>query len=376
VLGEQRTPRRDRGRAQATLLGFPKGLAVDFVVRHVRRSVPEYSLPEAVRFPHALAQGKFENLEPVALGPEDIAFLQYTGGTTGVAKGAVLDASEPGCKRHAAQRLVQAGNRRRDVNRDRRRSCRSITSLRSRQALFFMGIGGHNLLIPNRARLSRRSSRSCASTRSRSSAASTRCSTRCCTRPGFEASTSASLEGQLGGGMAVQRAVASNGSRSRAIVLTQAWGSRETSPGATINRLDATGFNGSIGLPLPSTDITIRTTRDACWRRRRSGEICVQGPQVMREYWKRPDETAKVMLPDRVLRTGDIGRIDAQGYVYIEDRKKGHDPRVGVQRVPERGRGRDRRAPGRASKSPRVAQAGRTTPARSSRCSSCARTPR
>jgi len=130
------------------------------------------------------------------------------------------------------------------------------------------------------------------------------------------------LKVSLGGGMAVQRAVAEHWQQVTGNTLTQAWGLTETSPGATINRLDAKGFNGSIGLPLPSTDITIRDDAGRVLGAGEVGEICVQGPQVMREYWKRPDETAQVMLPDRVLRTGDIGRIDAQGYVYIEDRKK------------------------------------------------------
>ena len=104
--------------------------------------------------------------------------------------------------------------------------------------------------------------------------------------------------------------------------LTEAWGLTETSPGATVNRLDEEAFTGSIGLPLPSTDISIRDDDGKPLPLGQSGEICVAGPQVMREYWKRPDETAKVMLPGRVLRTGDIGHMDSRGYVYIDDRKK------------------------------------------------------
>jgi long-chain acyl-CoA synthetase len=126
----------------------------------------------------------------------------------------------------------------------------------------------------------------------------------------------------LGGGMAVQRAVAERWKKVTGNTLTEAWGLTETSPGATVNRLDAEGFTGSIGLPLPSTDISIRDDDGNSLPLGQSGEICVAGPQVMREYWKRPDETAKVMLPGRVLRTGDIGHMDSRGYVYIDDRKK------------------------------------------------------
>jgi acyl-CoA synthetase (AMP-forming)/AMP-acid ligase II len=126
----------------------------------------------------------------------------------------------------------------------------------------------------------------------------------------------------LGGGMAVQRAVAERWKKVTGNTLTEAWGLTETSPGATVNRLDEEAFTGSIGLPLPSTDISIRDDDGKPLPLGQSGEICVAGPQVMREYWKRPDETAKVMLPGRVLRTGDIGHMDSRGYVYIDDRKK------------------------------------------------------
>ena len=140
--------------------------------------------------------------------------------------------------------------------------------------------------------------------------------------PGFAELDFSQLRVSLGGGMAVQRAVAERWKKVTGNTLTEAWGLTETSPGATVNRLDEEGFTGSIGLPLPSTDISIRDDDGKPLPLGQSGEICVAGPQVMREYWKRPDETAKVMLPGRVLRTGDIGHMDSRGYVYIDDRKK------------------------------------------------------
>jgi long-chain acyl-CoA synthetase len=286
----------------------------------VRRLVPEYSLPEAVRFSHALAQGKFENLEPVALGPEDIAFLQYTGGTTGVSKGAVLT------HRNLVANIMQLsawfGPALEDAANPTIVGALPLYHIFAlTQTLFFMGIGAHNLLIPN----PRDFTEFVAVLRKHPftffSGVNTLFNALLHT-PGFESLDFTQLKVSLGGGMAVQRAVAEHWQQVTGNALTQAWGLTETSPGATINRLDATGFNGSIGLPLPSTDITIRDDAGRVLGTGEVGEICVQGPQVMREYWRRPEETAQVMLPDRVLRTGDIGRIDAQGYVYIEDRKK------------------------------------------------------
>jgi long-chain acyl-CoA synthetase len=139
--------------------------------------------------------------------------------------------------------------------------------------------------------------------------------------PGFDRLDFSTLRVSLGGGMAVQRTVAEHWKRVTGNVLTQAWGLTETSPAACINR-PGDDFNGSIGLPIPSTVVTIRDDAGNVLPQGQSGEICVEGPQVMREYWNRPDETDKVMLPGRVLRTGDVGYMDPKGFVYIEDRKK------------------------------------------------------
>jgi len=189
------------------------------------------------------------------------------------------------------------------------------------QTLFFLDIGGCNLLIANPRDFSAFIAELRRNRFTFMSGVNTLFNA-LLNAPGFAELDFSQLRVSLGGGMAVQRAVAERWKKVTGNTLTEAWGLTETSPGATVNRLDETGFTGSIGLPLPSTDISIRDDEGRSLPLGQSGEICVAGPQVMREYWKQPDETAKVMLPGRVLRTGDIGHMDARGYVYIDDRKK------------------------------------------------------
>ncbi len=302
------------------LLPFPKSLLVNFVVRHVRRQVPEYSLPGAVRFAEAMSHGRYQNLEMPALDHEDIAFLQYTGGTTGVSKGAMLThrnlvsnvrqleswvapvlAEMPGNTIVGALPLYH------------------IFALT--QALVFIKLGGHNLLVANPRDFAGFVADLAKHRFTFFSGVNTLFNALLHT-PGFDRLDFSSLRVSLGGGMAVQQAVAERWKEVTGNTLTQAWGLTETSPGATVNRLDAEQFTGSIGLPLPSTVITIRDDDGKELPLRSSGEICVEGPQVMRGYWNRQDETDKVMIDGRVLRTGDIGYMDEGGYVYIEDRKK------------------------------------------------------
>ena len=302
------------------LLGFPKSVIANFVLRHVRKQVPEWSLPGAVTFGDALSKGKYENLVPVELGQEDIAFLQYTGGTTGVSKGAVLT------HRNLVANVLQSeawivptlGSIEGQV---------VVTALPlyhifslTANCLTMLKLGGHNLLIANPrdfkgfvGELSKHRFTFMAGVNTLFNAL--------LHTPGFDKVDFSALRVSLGGGMAVQRAVAERWKEVTGNVLTQAWGLTETSPAACIN-LPGADFNGSIGLPIPSTIITIRDDDGNEVPLGQSGEICVEGPQVMRGYWNRPDETEKVMLPGQVLRTGDIGYIDPQGYVYIEDRKK------------------------------------------------------
>jgi long-chain acyl-CoA synthetase len=304
------------------LLAFPRSVATNFVLRHVRREVPEYSLPGAVRFPEALSKGRYENLDPVPLEHDDIAFLQYTGGTTGVSKGAVLT------HRNLCANVLQSEAWMGPSLRETAGQMVLITALPlyhifslEGNFLLFTRLGGHNILIPNPRdfagfvrELSRHRFAFFAGVNTLFNAL--------LHTPGFDKIDFSELKVSLGGGMAVQRAVAEHWKQVTGNALTQAWGLTETSPAACINRFDEPGFNGSIGLPIPSTIITIRDDDGNELPIGQSGEICVEGPQVMRGYWNRPDETEKVLIDGRVLRTGDIGYMDENGYVYIEDRKK------------------------------------------------------
>jgi long-chain acyl-CoA synthetase len=302
------------------LLGFPKGPLVNFALRHVRKQVPEWSLPGAVGFNEALSKGRFENLSPVKLGPEDIAFLQYTGGTTGVSKGAVLT------HRNLVANVLQAEAWVRPAMKPDE-AVVSIAALPlyhifalTANKFTMLRLGAHNVMIPN-PRDFQGFVRELARHRFTFFAGVNTLFNALLHTPGFDRLDFSTLRISLGGGMAVQRAVAEHWKRVTGNVLTQAWGLTETSPAACINR-PGDDFNGSIGLPISSTIITIRDDDGNALPQGQSGEICVEGPQVMRGYWNRPDETEKVMLPGQVLRTGDIGYMDPKGFVYIEDRKK------------------------------------------------------
>ena len=302
------------------LLGFPKSALVNFALRHVKKQVPEYSLPGSVGFNEALSKGRYENLERVELTHEDIAFLQYTGGTTGVSKGAVLT------HRNLVANVLQSEAWiRPELKLDE--PLVAITALPlyhifalTANSLTMIKLGAHNILIPNPRdfagfvkELGRHRFSFFAGVNTLFNAL--------LHTTGFDGLDFSGLRVSLGGGMAVQRAVAERWKAVTGNVLTQAWGLTETSPAACINR-PGDDFNGSIGLPISSTIVTIRDDDGKALPQGQSGEICVAGPQVMRGYWNRPDETEKVMLPGQVLRTGDIGYMDERGFVYIEDRKK------------------------------------------------------
>jgi len=304
------------------LFPFPKSVLVNFVLRHVKKQVPEYSLPGAVGFAEALSKGKYENLEPVPLDHEDIAFLQYTGGTTGVSKGAVLT------HRNMASNVLQSEAWMGPSLREASGQMILVTALPlyhifslTANCLLFMRLGAHNVLIANPRDFPGFVKELSKYKFTFFSGVNTLFNALLHT-PGFDRLDFSALKVSLGGGMAVQKAVAEHWKQVTGNTLTQAWGLTETSPAACINRFDAPEFNGSIGLPISSTTVTIRDDDGDVLPVRQSGEICVEGPQVMRGYWNRPDETAKVMIDGRILRTGDIGYMDEDGYVYIEDRKK------------------------------------------------------
>jgi long-chain acyl-CoA synthetase len=302
------------------LLGFPRGMVVNFALRYVRKQIPDWSMPGTLTFKSALAAGLGLKLEPVALGPEDVAFLQYTGGTTGVAKAAILT------HRNMVANVLQASAWIRPALQQPRANRIVITALPlyhifslTANCLLFLRLGAHNILITN----PRDFSAFVAELKKYKfffiSGVNTLFNALLHT-PGFESVDFSQLRISLGGGMAVQAVVAARWKKVTGNILTQAWGLTETAPAACINPVGL-DFNGSIGLPIPSTDISIRDDNGREMPTNEVGEICVFGPQLMRGYWNRPDETEKVMFGDW-LRTGDIGRMDAAGFVYIEDRKK------------------------------------------------------
>jgi len=298
-----------------------KGRIVDLVLRRVRHAVPKWSLPGSVRFSDAMRQGRKLSLTRIPLGHDDLAFLQYTGGTTGVAKGAML------AHRNIVANMLQARAWIRPVlDPDRREVILTplplyhIFSLTA-NCLVFMSVGGENVLIPNPrdipgfVRTMRRY-------RFTAITGVNTLFNALLNNPKFRRLNFRSLRLTLGGGMAVQEAVAKRWQQVTGIPLVEAYGLTETSPAVTINPLDAREYNGSIGLPIPSTDIALRDDAGNDVPLGSAGELCVKGPQVMTGYWNRPDETAKVMTPDGYLMTGDIATMDERGYIRIVDRKK------------------------------------------------------
>jgi long-chain acyl-CoA synthetase len=320
---QQVLPRTDLRKVLITrigdLLGVPRGFIVNFVLKHVRKQIPAWKMPGASTFKRALGGGLGLKLEPLPLGPEDIAFLQYTGGTTGVAKAAVLT------HRNMVANVLQAAAW---VNPSlKAKEARVvITALPlyhvfalTSNCLAFLSLGARNVLITNPrdfksfvAELKKYKFNFISGVNTLFNAL--------LHTPGFETLDFGALRITFAGGMALQGVVASRWKEVTGCVVTQGWGLTETSPIATANP-PGLDFNGSIGLPVPSTDISIRDDAGKELPVNGTGEICVFGPQVMRGYWNRPDETENVMFGDW-LRTGDIGRMDAAGFVFIEDRKK------------------------------------------------------
>ncbi len=301
------------------LLGFPRGPIVNFVLRHVRKQVPAWQIPGALRFKSALSSGLGLKLDEVSLSLQDTAFLQYTGGTTGVSKAAVLTHGNMVANLLQAEAWIKPAV-------PTAPSPVVITALPlyhifslTANCFLFAHLGAHNLLITNPRDFAGFVKELKKYPFFFISGVNTLFNALLNT-PGFDAIDFSALRITLGGGMAVQAAVAARWKAVTGCILTQAWGLTETSPAACINPIGV-DFNGSIGLPIPSTDLSIRDDAGGELGIDAIGEICVRGPQVTSGYWQRPDETEKVFFADW-LRTGDIGRIDSGGYVYIEDRKK------------------------------------------------------
>jgi long-chain acyl-CoA synthetase len=301
------------------LLGA-KGLIVDFVVRRVKKMVPAYDLPGAKRFSAVLAEGERLSLERVAVAPEDIAFLQYTGGTTGVSKGAML------LHRNVIANVLQSEAWLKPALDDDTPAVIAALPLYhifslTVNCLLYTKLGGCNILITNPRdipgfvkELGRHRYTTITGVNTLFSAL--------LHNPDFAKLDFSHLRLSVGGGMAVQRAVAERWRQVTGKALLEGYGLTEASPSVTMNPLTLTDYNGSIGLPMPSTLIAIRDDSGKDLPLGKSGEICVKGPQVMAGYWQRPDETAKVMMADGFLRTGDVGVMDERGFVTIVDRKK------------------------------------------------------
>jgi len=301
------------------LLRWPKGILTNFALRYVKRGVPEFALPDRVKFRRALRRGRRSELQQVELGFADIAFLQYTGGTTGLSKGAML--SHRNMVYNVFQTRAWQGNAFSDIERIIAITALPlyhIFSLKS-NCLLMLAQGGENVLITN----PRDATGFVAELAKHKFAYFTGVNTMFATllnTPGFADLDFTMLRLTIGGGMAVQEAVAKRWQSVTGRPIVQAYGLTETSPAAVINPLESTSFSGSIGLPIPSTEVRI-CDDDGNEIDGGTGEICIRGPQVMEGYWQNEEETTKVMLPGGWLRTGDIGRMDQDGYVFIEDRK-------------------------------------------------------
>ncbi|TFW30878.1 long-chain-fatty-acid--CoA ligase [Massilia horti] len=305
------------------LLGM-KGMLVNFVVRKVKKLVPGYALPDVVGFNQALAAGAHMTLKPVVQGHDDIAFLQYTGGTTGVAKGAVL------LHRNVIANVLQneAWFKPRLSQQPAGEQTEFMCALPLYHiyaltvcALLGMRMGALNVLIPNPRDLPG-FIKEFGKYRINVFPAVNTLYNGLLNTVGFSSLDFSRMLICPGGGMAVQQSVAAKWLQATGIPIVEGYGLSETSPVVTANRCDITEFSGTIGLPLPSTEVRILDDAGNEVPFGQPGEIGVRGPQVMAGYWKRDDETAKVMTADGFLRTGDIGIMDERGYTRIVDRKK------------------------------------------------------
>ena len=301
------------------LLGFPQSLLVNWAVKYRKKLVPKWNIAGAISFKTALAEGRNAIYKPAAIAAGDTAFLQYTGGTTGVSKGAVLS------HRNIVANLEQLSAWMMGVLTERKEvviqplPMYHIFALTS--GLIFMKQGCESVLIPNPRDING-FIKVLATRRWTVLTGVNTLFNSLVHHADFAKLDFAPVKLCLGGGMAVQRAVAEKWKQTTGTVLVEAYGLTETSPGACVNPIDIREYNGTIGLPLPSTMVTIRDDNEVVQAIGQVGEICIQGPQVMQGYWQRADETAKAMARDGAFKTGDIGVMDARGYIKIVDRKK------------------------------------------------------
>ena len=313
--------------AMGDMLGLIKGALVNHVVRRVKKLVPAFSLPEGVsqtRFNDALAKGRRMSLAPAALGPDDIAVLQYTGGTTGVSKGAVL------LHRHLVANILQAEAWYQPALKKIPAGQQIVTVCAlplyhifgfNTNMMLGLRMGGCNLLIANPRDIPAVFKDLAAQPFHSFPAVSTLFAAMA-NHPDFDTVDWSHLKISVGGGMAVTQGTARLWLEKTGCAICEGYGLSETSPSATCNPVDTLAFTGTVGLPMPNTELMLLDDDGAEVPPGVAGEIAIRGPQVMAGYWQRPDETAKVMTADGFFRTGDIGTVDERGYFRIVDRKK------------------------------------------------------
>ena len=302
------------------MLPVPKRQIVNFVVRNVKKMIPDWDIPNTVTLRHAINDGKWQNLEDVELGHADLAFLQYTGGTTGVSKGAMLS------HKNMVSNVLQMTGWMQQANiRDGEIVITALPLYHifalTVNLIQFIRMGGQNVLITD----PRDFPAFVAELKKHKFSIITGVNTlfnALLNTPGFSEVDFSNLKWSGGGGMAVQGPVANHWKKVTGCVLTQGYGLTETSPVASSTSPLEPEFTGSIGLPLPNTEMAIMDDAGNELPLGQVGEICIRGPQVMEGYWQRPEETAKVMLPGGWFRSGDMGRMNEKGESFIEDRKK------------------------------------------------------
>ncbi|OYU99563.1 MAG: long-chain fatty acid--CoA ligase, partial [Burkholderiales bacterium PBB5] len=310
--------------AMGDMLGLIKGTLVNHVVRRVKKLVPAFNLPGAVRFNDALAKGRRMSLAPAKLGPDDIAVLQYTGGTTGVSKGAVLlhknlvaNVLQSEAWYQPALRKIPAGTQVVTV------CALPLYHIFGFNTNMMLGLrmGGCNILIANPRDIPA-VLKDLAAQPFHSFPAVNTLFNALVNHPDFDTVDWSHLKISVGGGMAVTAGTARQWLEKTGCPICEGYGLSETSPSATCNPVDATAYSGTIGLPMSNTELALLDDDGAEVGPGQAGEIAIRGPQVMAGYWQRPDETAKVMTADGFFRTGDVGMVDERGYFRIVDRKK------------------------------------------------------
>ncbi len=306
------------------MLGLVKGSIVNYVVRNVKKMVPAFDLPGAVRFNDAIAIGRRGTFKQALVGPEDVAVLQYTGGTTGVSKGAVL------LHRNLVANVLQSDAWYQPAMKKVKPGVQVVTICAlplyhifgfNTNMMLGLRMGGCNILIANPRDipamfkdLRRQPFHSLPAVNTLFNAMAN--------HPGFDKVDWSTLVLSVGGGMAVQQATAQLWLQKTGCPICEGYGLSETSPAATCNPVDTTAYSGTIGMPMPDTDVVLLDDDGNVVGPGERGEIAIRGPQVMAGYWQRPDETAKVMTADGFFRTGDIGEVDERGFFKIVDRKK------------------------------------------------------